>query len=280
MKTLYRISTVLLILGLLALPMLTSGCQATPAPPLKVVTTTSLLGAIVEEVGGEHVSVTVVVPPASCPGHFDAKPGDIQALAEAALFLKHGWEGFADGLIEAAENPDLEVVTVQVEGNWMAPPVQAQAVNEVVAVLSQVDSAHQSDYQDNGEAYRALIEETEQRLEERLSAATVSQVPVLCAQYQAGFVNWAGFNVVATYGRLEELTPQQIEELVDQAREAGVVLVIDNLQSGPETGVGMAQEIGAAHVTLSNFPGGFEGTETWETAVEKNVDLLLEALEG
>jgi len=278
MKILHRISAVLLILSLVALPVLVSGCRATSAQPLKVVTTTSLLGSIAERVGGEHVSVTVVVPPASCPGHFDAKPGDIQALAEAALFLKHGWEGFADGLIEAAENPDLEVVTVQVEGNWMAPPVQAQAVDEVLAVLSEADPDHKADYESNAETYKAVIEETGQRLKAELSAANVDQVPVLCAQYQAGFVKWAGFNVVATYGRLEELTPQQIGELVDQAREAGVVLVIDNLQSGPETGVGMAQEIGAAHVTLSNFPGGFEGTETWEKAIEKNVDLLLEAL--
>ncbi len=280
MRTRYRVSTILLILGLLALTMLASSCQSAPASPLKVVTTTSLLGSIVDQVGGEHVSVTVVVPPASCPGHFDAKPGDIQALAEADLFLKHGWEGFADGLIEAADNPDLKVITVQIEGNWMVPFVQDQAVDELMAVLSEADPAQQADYSSNGEAYKMVIEETEQRLKEKLSSANVDQVPVLCTEYQAGFVKWAGFDVVATYGRLEELTVEQISDLVDQAREAEVLLVIDNLQSGPETGAGMAQEIGATQVTLSNFPGGFEGTETWEKAVEKNIDLLLEALEG
>lgn len=40
----------------------------------------------------------------------------------------------------------------------------------------------------------------------------------------------------------------------------------------------MANEIGAEQVTLSNFPGGFDNTETWEKAVENDVDLLLEAL--
>jgi zinc transport system substrate-binding protein len=38
------------------------------------------------------------------------------------------------------------------------------------------------------------------------------------------------------------------------------------------------KEIGAVQVTLSNFPGGFDNTETWEKAVENDVDLLLEAL--
>jgi hypothetical protein len=31
-------------------------------------------------------------------------------------------------------------------------------------------------------------------------------------------------------------------------------------------------------VTLSNFPGGFEGTETWAKAIERNVDLLIAAI--
>jgi hypothetical protein len=70
-----------------------------------------------------------------------------------------------------------------------------------------------------------------------------------------------------------------VERLVTEAKQAGVALVIDNLQSGAtaasET---MAQDIGAVQVTISNFPGGLENTETWEKAIDKNVDLLLEAL--
>ena len=277
MKRRHCISAVLLILGLIVLPMLASSCQTEPASLFKVVTTTSLLGSIVERIGVKHVSVTIIVPPASCPGHFDAKPGDIQALAEAALFLKHEWEGFTDGLVEAAANPDLEVVTVEIEGNWMAPPVQAQAVDQVVYVLSQADPTNQSSYESNAEAYKAVIKQTEQQMKGRLTAAGVSQAPVLCAEMLVDFIKWAGFNVVATYGRLEELTVEQIGDLVDLGRETEALLVIDNLQSGPETGVGIAQEIGVPHVTLSNFPGGFEDTETWEKAVENNVDLLLEA---
>jgi zinc transport system substrate-binding protein len=39
----------------------------------------------------------------------------------------------------------------------------------------------------------------------------------------------------------------------------------------------MASEIGAVQVTLSNFPGGFDDTQTWEKAIEEDVNLLLEA---
>jgi len=40
----------------------------------------------------------------------------------------------------------------------------------------------------------------------------------------------------------------------------------------------IAQDIGATQVTISNFPGGFKGTETWEKAIDRNVDLILAAL--
>jgi hypothetical protein len=84
---------------------------------------------------------------------------------------------------------------------------------------------------------------------------------------------------VATYGRPEDLSVAEVEKLINQAKQAGVALVIDNLQSGgTATSETMAQDIGAIQVTISNFPGGFEGTESWEKAIDKNVDLLLEAL--
>jgi len=70
---------------------------------------------------------------------------------------------------------------------------------------------------------------------------------------QQGFLKWAGFDVVATYGRPEELSPKKMQELINKGKEAGIKLVVDNLQSGPDAGAGIAEEIGAAQV-ISNFP--------------------------
>ena len=107
----------------------------------------------------------------------------------------------------------------------------------------------------------------------------MNKVKVICSNMQAEFISWTGFDVVATYGRPEELSVTDMEQLITQAKQAGVALVIDNLQSGgTSTSETMAQDIGAIQVTISNFPGGFEGTETWEKAIDKNVDLLLQAL--
>jgi NAD(P)H-hydrate repair Nnr-like enzyme with NAD(P)H-hydrate epimerase domain len=40
-------------------------------------------------------------------------------------------------------------------------------------------------------------------------------------------------------------------------------------------GKAVAEELGARNVNLSNFPGGYPNTETWEKAIDKNIELLL-----
>ncbi len=266
------------VLGFLLLG--AAGCGQEEQQKLRVATGTSLIAAIVSQLGGEHVEVTNIIPPGACPGHFDLKPSDVQKLAKARLFLRHDWQGqmFTADLIKSVHNEELVVVPLAVKGNWMAPPVQRQAIEKIAAVLTKYDPAHKRDYEENKAKAVAAVEAKERELRSRLAAAGVENIKVLCAEMQQGFVSWAGFKVVATYGRPEELTPEKVAALIRKGKEEGVKLVIDNLQSGPDAGKQIAAELGAARVVLSNFPGAWPGTATWEAAVTKNVDLLLEAV--
>jgi len=83
---------------------------------------------------------------------------------------------------------------------------------------------------------------------------------------------------VATYGRPDSLTPQVVKELVDKGRAGNVSLIIDNLQSGENAGKAIAEELGLKRIILSNFPGGFDNTETWEKAIDRNIELILNAV--
>ncbi len=256
------------------------GCTSEDTAELKVVTSTSLLASVVERVGGDKVNVVNIIPPAQCPGHFDVKPSDIQKLADADLFLMHGWQGekFSEDLITSANNPGLTVVKIDIQGNWMTPPVQVEAITKITAALSQVDTKNSSDYQESAAELAAKVEAKGTEIKNRLDKLNLSSVNVMCADQQAGFVQWAGFKIVATYGRPDSLTPQVLRELVDKGREGKVTLIIDNMQSGQDAGAGMAEELGSKRVILSNFPGGYENTETWEKAIDYNVELLLETI--
>ncbi len=273
-----------LIIGVLALSLIISSLLGSCAPAgtskLKVVTSTSLLTYIVERVGGDRVDVVNIVPPAQHPGDFDAKPGDIRKLADAALFLSHGWPGeqFVPDLIASADNPDLTVVRIEIEGNWMTPSVQLEATDKITAALSQVDSKNSSVYQKSAAEYKGKVVAKEAEIKARLAEVNLSDVNVMGSFWQAGFIKWAGLNVVATYGDPDSLTPKAVKELVDTGREARVTLIIDNLHSGKDAGAGIAEELDCQRIILSNFPGGFDNTETWEKAIDRNVDLILEVI--
>ena len=286
----------ILILSL-AVASLLSSCESTDTNKLKVVTSTSMMAQIVERVGSDLVDLVNILPPTQCPGHYDVTPGDIRQLADADLFLMHGWQGemFAQKLIDSADNPDLTVITIAVKGinmtpppqleaaqtltgdYWMTPPVQLEATDMVTDALCQVDATHSADYQESAVEYRDEIEAKEAEIKLELEQADVTSVNVICAEMQAGFVDWAGLNIVATFGQPDSLTPQVIQDLVDQGREENVTLIIDNLHSGADAGKPIALDIGCERIILSNFPDGFPDTETWEKAIDKNVQLILEA---
>ena len=274
---------VLIITGLLVTQVL-SGCSEQDDTKLKVVTSTSLIAQIVERIGGDKVDVVNIIPPGQCPGHFDCTPGDIQKLADADLFLLHGWQGekFSEELIASADNDELVSIQVNVKVgenmNWMTPAVQSAAVDKVVEALTQVDEANADEYRKAADAYKGQIAEKGAEVKERLAAINPGNVNVLCADQQAGFVSWAGFKIVSIFGRPETLTPQMVRELVDKGRANNVILIIDNMQSGADAGAGVAEELGCSRVILSNFPGGYENTSTWEDTIDYNVELLIEAL--
>jgi zinc transport system substrate-binding protein len=280
MKKAGLVSSFLIGVVLLTLVILPLGCASEATPKLKVVTTTSLISSIVEQVGGDKVQVANIIPPAQCPGQFDVKPSDIQMLADAKLFLMHGWQGeqFTQQLIQSANNPALKVVALNIAGNWMTPTVQAQAIGNITSTLAEIDPENASYYQSNAQSELAAITTKGNELETKLAAGNLSQVNVICDEQVTDLAQWSGFNVIASYPSPDALTPKILQGLIDQGKQSGVALVIGNLQSGTsDAGATMASGIGAVLVTLSNFPGGFDNTETWEKAIDKDVNLLLEA---
>ncbi len=251
-------------------------------PSTDIMTGSSFITSIIQDLTDSRLKTRTIIPPGVCPGDYDVKPGDIQALADSKALLIHNYQqnyGNIAGAVEAADNADLVITVLNVTGNWMVPAVQAAGVGKIAQALGEIYPENAAYYRGNAtERMQAVLAYGEQ-VRNRLIGAGVQGVKVICAAMQEGFVRWVGLNVVATYGRPEELSPGDVQRLIAQAEDAGVALVIDNLQSGSTTlGATLQQDIEAIPVTLSNFPGGLENTETWEKAIDKNVALLLAAL--
>ncbi len=279
MKELRSFIIGILVISIVLVSVLT-GCSPVDTSKLKVVTSTSLLAYIAQQVGDDRVDVINLIPPTQHPGDFNVKPSDIEKLASASLFLLHGWpgEGYADKMIASAGNSNLTVFKANVSGNWMIPSVQLAATDKVANALSQVDSKSESAYNKSAEEYKQRIAAKEAEIKAKLAKTNISQVNVIASAMQADFLKWAGLNVVATYMDPKSLTPQVVKGLVDQGKVAKVSLIVDNLQNGKDAGKAMAEELGAKEINLSNFPGGLDNTETWEKAIDRNIELILGAV--
>ena len=274
------------LIGVLALAVIFVtflGCAQSAQPSTDVMAGSSFIANIIQDVADGKLETRPLIPPGVCPGHYDVKPSDIEELANSKALIIHNYQQNYQnilGAIEAAQNPDLVIRVINMTGNWMVPEVQAEGVNKIAQALGEVYPEDAAYYQENATERGQAILLYAEAVEDRLQDAGVEAVKVVCAEMQAGFVSWAGFDIVDTFGRPEDLTPAQVADLIDKGQEAGVALIIDNLQSGSTTlGASLEQDIAAMPVTISNFPGGLEDTETWEKAIDKNVDLLLAALD-
>jgi len=249
---------------------------------INIMAGSSLIGNIIQDIAADKMETRTLIPPGLCPGHYDVKPSDIEALANSKALFIHDYQQYfqnINGAIEAAENPNLIITVLNVMGNWMVPAVQAEAVSKIAQALGEIDLENTAYYQERAAEREQAILAYGEDVKNELQEAGVDGVKVICAAMQEGFVEWAGFDIVATFGRPEDLSTTDVAQLITEAKDAGVALVIDNLQSGSATlGATMEQDIEAIPVTISNFPGGLGNTETWEKAIDKNFDLLLEAL--
>ena len=99
-------------LGAIALGL--GGCATSSAPeePLQVVTTFLPVTQFTTAVAGDRAEVVQLLPTNVGPHEYQAKPGDVQAIANADVLVKNGleMEFFLDDTIENAENADLAII--------------------------------------------------------------------------------------------------------------------------------------------------------------------------
>ncbi|MDD3927356.1 MAG: metal ABC transporter substrate-binding protein, partial [bacterium] len=247
---------------------------------LRVTATTTMMQAAVRDIAGDRVQVTVLIPGGSCPGHYDIRPGDVQALKRSAVLFTHGYEGFVPRLRAAAGLSEAQVVGIPVPGNWQLPDVYVKAAQSVTAALSKADAAGRPEYLRRFKTVQARARAVDIRVRNQARKAGFGRTAVICSDQQADVLRWMGFRVTAVYGRPEEFTPSGIHRLVKMGKADKVGLVVDNLQSGADAGKQLARQLGARHVILSNFPGGFSNTGTWESTVLENTSRVVKALGG
>ncbi|MCD5407721.1 metal ABC transporter substrate-binding protein [Candidatus Bipolaricaulota bacterium] len=244
--------------------------------PVQVVATSAVLADLAEKVGGERVSVYTIIPPGFCPAHFDLRPRDLLAAAQARLVLYHGMERWLETLL-ANVNPQAKVV--KLPGPWNTPPAMIDRAQAIATALGEVLPEEAEGFATRAEEFASQVQALGEELLARAEELSLPQVPAIVMQWQAGFARWLGLNVVATYPPEERLSLRDLVELAAQGREAQALLVIDNLQSGVSFGARLARELSAVHVVLTNFPGALPRTADLPSMLRVNAEAIFSAVE-
>lgn len=138
MRPIRRLSTCLLALLSVTVPLALSGCGAATddgparAGSIKVVATTTQVGDFVRAVGGARVEVVQVLRPNSDPHEYEPRPDDVRALLHAPLVFESG--------------DDLDA--------WMGKVVDASGADPRVVVLADANVTHVPGERSESEASR------------------------------------------------------------------------------------------------------------------------------
>jgi ABC-type Zn uptake system ZnuABC Zn-binding protein ZnuA len=260
-------------IALMMLPLLlfsvTEAQAATEKPT--IVCTTSAVGSVVEEFLGDTADVLVLVQPGLCPADFDMKPGYVDAVSKATILFKQNIQGefWLDGLLEAAGHPDLTVVAIP--GAYNTPKGAKNYISWVGGNLSQLLDVN---LDSKISAMLTDVDDVSSWMTSKAETLQASNVNVICMNWLKTFIESVGFNVVATFNPPETLSAGDITNLLATARNESVALVVDNLQIDVEFGEGIASQVGAEHVVLTNFPGAIPNTETLPKMFRYNAEQL------
>jgi len=219
---------------------------------LQVLATTSIVADVVEQVGGDYVEVTTLLPLGTDPHTFEPRPQDAAAIADSTIVFANGagLEEFLQPLLESAGATDkfvevsagIELLAFEeehLEGDeeheheggdphtWMDPNNVILWAENIAAALSAADPEHAADYQANAEAYIAALADLDAWIR-----AEVAQVPaesrLLVTDHGvfSYFADEYGFTQVGTitgsFSTNASPSAQELAALEDDIRSFGV----------------------------------------------------------
>ena len=100
-RPIYKIGAIVLSIVLIACG---SGSTTDDADKINVLATTPMLGDFVNQIGGENINLTILMPPEADPHTYDPSPQDATKIADADIVFYVGLKYEPSALIKLVEN--------------------------------------------------------------------------------------------------------------------------------------------------------------------------------
>ena len=286
-----------ILAGLLSGLSFVSATAVAAEEKIKIVASFSILGDMVEQVIGEHASVTTIVGPDADAHIYQPSVADARSVADADVIFVNGlgFETWSDTLIaESGTEASVHVATdgitpVLVDGEvdphaWNSLLNGVVYVKNIADVLKQKLPEHANDIDANTSAYVAKLNALDAETKAALAELGDDKRTVVTAHDAFGYLADAyGMNFLAPVGIDSEAEPsaQELAQLIAQLKEDGAAaLFVENITSpalvqqiSDETGL----EIGGRLFSDALSERGGPAT-SYLAMFEHNLSTLLEAL--
>ncbi len=224
---------------------------------INVATTIAPLEDFVRIVGGEKVSVTVVVPPGAEPHTFEPTPSLMMDLAKADLYIMNGagLEFWIDKLLEV--NKKIVVVDcsqgisllAESEGEmdphiWLSLRNAALQVESICRGLSEVDPQNKEYYARNRDDYlqklKALDEELNRTFADKMNKTFIVHHPAWTY-----FARDYGLVQVPLMEDEKEPGPKYLGEVIEMAKKDNISTIFVEPEFNPKSAEVIAGEMNA-----------------------------------
>jgi ABC-type Zn uptake system ZnuABC Zn-binding protein ZnuA len=269
------------------------------AQPMKVVASIFPVGDMVKEVGGDRVSVQVLLPPGASPHVFEPTPGMAKELSQAGLFFEvgAGLDFWAEKLVKAMK-PNIRVVVLsngmkllREEGEhghehgaanphvWLDPVLAMEMVKRIGKVLAQTDPPGAEIYRKRGSDYIAKLKILDAEIRKTVSTFAIKSFVSFHPAWDYFALRYGLKDAgVIEESPGEEPAPRKLEAIVKAIRHYHIRAVFAEPQLNPKVADVIAHEAGVKVVMLDPI-GGLPGRETYLELMRYDLRQMKDAMQ-
>jgi ABC-type Zn uptake system ZnuABC Zn-binding protein ZnuA len=280
-----------------------------PGEKLSVLATTSIVGDIVKNVGGEPIDLEVLLPLGTDPHAFDPTPRDLARVADADVIIVNGLglETFLAKMLKSAgsgipvvvvskgvETRHLEETEARVEEPqhdeddphvWLTPANAKVFVDNIEHALSALDPAHTATYQANAAAYRMELETLDNWVQTQIDMIPPENRQLVTDHDTFGYyAERYGLEMVGAvlpgYSTISEPSAQELAALQNAIKQYGVKAVFVGSTVNPVLAKRIAEDTGIQLVLLytGSLGEAGSGAATYVDYIRYNTQAIVEAL--
>ena len=264
---------IILLLAIIFIPAVVFSYSTVPDKKIKIAVTTSNLSTLLNEICKDKIEVITIIPTSMCPGSYDIDAKTIKEVNKCNAIIYHHWQPWLKTLKDKITNLGLVYRELKTRGNLMIPYINLKAAQELFELLSIWDKDNKEFYEKNFLDYSFRVNFVSNEITKK--ATNKYNKKIICNSQLSSFMEWLGFDIVASYGKASNLSSSEMLFLTKKIKEEKVKYVVDNLQAGTDVGRSLSNDLKIKHIVISNFALGNSYINTLKNNVKK-IDKAME----